>query len=304
MPPSRGAPRREPPRLPARVEGPFAGAPRRTSTITTSTARRAPRLLPLARETSPIVTGRDAIALALVAYVLFHLVDLARLAGAAESLESLQRWLSEAFGAPAPLVASALYALVLVAIGARLRGRASLLGLRAGRGDLRFTIAVGGPLALLALAASWVAGARLARDGELSEAVAMLSVPVLDRPNGALLFALAMVVAAPLAEETLFRGVLYRALRERLSPPNAAIVQAALFAAWHIPWPGAADQLVPRPEIHILQYAFALLAAWTVERRATLAPAILLHAGGNGLALSLMMMATWRTETLLKAFGG
>ncbi len=54
----------------------------------------------------------------------------------------------------------------------------------------------------------------------------------LTAPNLALLLLLVAVVA-PLVEETIFRGVLYQQLRDRLPVAAAAIVSAAVFAAAH-----------------------------------------------------------------------
>lgn len=56
---------------------------------------------------------------------------------------------------------------------------------------------------------------------------------------------LAMVVLAPLAEEMLFRGLLFRAVsRSRLGPLGAVFVTAVLFAALHFQYYGAALLLV------------------------------------------------------------
>jgi membrane protease YdiL (CAAX protease family) len=210
---------------------------------------------------------------------------------------------------PGPAIVTALYGVMFAAVTIWLALMRSATprawGLRFAREDGPFTFRLGGALGLLATAAVCVAAACLARirGGEpLRAALAALTMPVLERPRGALFLAITMVVAAPLAEEALFRGVIYGALRTRLEAPPAAIVQAALFAAWHIPW-DPENPLVPGPEVHVLQYAFGLIAAWTVERRSSLGPAIALHAGGNALAIILMMMTTWRPEVLLRLFG-
>ncbi len=57
----------------------------------------------------------------------------------------------------------------------------------------------------------------------------------LDRAGGAKLavFAVVAAVVAPICEELLFRGLLLRALRRRMSPTMAVIVQALAFALAH-----------------------------------------------------------------------
>jgi membrane protease YdiL (CAAX protease family) len=270
---------------------------------------RAPRLLPVAATTPRrSATLGDALVLGAACYLVLHLTDLVA-RGNPHLLLRAQDALDDRGVPPGPAIVTALYGVMFATVTIWLALVRSATprawGLRFAREDVPFAFRLGGALGLLATAAVGVTAACLARirSGEpLRAAVAALAIPVLERPHGALFLAITMVLAAPLAEEALFRGVIYGALRTRLGAPPAAIVQAALFAAWHIPW-DPEDLLVPRPEVHVLQYAFGLLAAWTVERRSTLATAIALHAGGNALAIILMMMTTWHPEVLLKVFG-
>jgi membrane protease YdiL (CAAX protease family) len=131
------------------------------------------------------------------------------------------------------------------------------------------------------------------------------STPELETLLGALPLAALMLVLAPVAEELLFRGVVYGALRSKLEARWAAIAQAGLFAAWHIPWsrPTLADGLSTQPEAQLQQYLFALIAAWTVERRGSLGPAIALHVLGNAAALGLMALVTHRRDLAFRLLG-
>ena len=65
-----------------------------------------------------------------------------------------------------------------------------------------------------------------------------------------------MIVGAPVAEETVFRGVLFPALRQRMSLRGALFLQAALFSFIHIDPVG----FVPR---FLLGVVFGQLALFT-----------------------------------------
>ncbi len=96
-------------------------------------------------------------------------------------------------------------------------------------------------------------------------------------------------VIAPLVEETLFRGVLYRHLREASIPLGrigsvlcSGTVVSFIFAVIH------PQGLVAVPALMGLAYAFTLAREW----RGTLVPAMVAHAIQNGtilLALSLLL---------------
>ena len=89
-----------------------------------------------------------------------------------------------------------------------------------------------------------------------------------------LLEALVLVIAAPLAEELLFRGVLFRRMRTYCSWLPAALITSLIFAAFHG---------------NILQgvYGFLLgmLLTWVYERLHTIWGAVLLHAAANAASL-------------------
>lgn len=89
---------------------------------------------------------------------------------------------------------------------------------------------------------------------------------------------LLVVVLAPVAEEVLFRGFIYRALRNRFSVAVASGGVGAVFAAVHYSGP---ETLPLLPPIALLSVLFCLL----YERTGSLWPAIALHAINNAIAL-------------------
>ena len=86
----------------------------------------------------------------------------------------------------------------------------------------------------------------------------------------------------PLTEELLFRGLLFRWLRQRLDFWPAAFVSAAVFGVAH----GAADKAV-------IAGLLGVPLAWLFEKSRSLAPAILLHQTYNSLALMLTFAVIW-----------
>ncbi|MGH2817368.1 MAG: lysostaphin resistance A-like protein [Actinomycetota bacterium] len=81
---------------------------------------------------------------------------------------------------------------------------------------------------------------------------------------------LAGVVLAPIVEEFLFRGLLYRFLRKRRSRAFAIVVTAAVFAIAHL-----VPALIPS------LFVFGIFLAWIVERYGSLYPAMALHSLNN-----------------------
>ena len=83
------------------------------------------------------------------------------------------------------------------------------------------------------------------------------------------------VVAAPILEEALFRGVILQGLARRHGPRAATVWSALLFALFHFynPW-----QLVPT-------FFLGLVLAWLVLTTGTIRSAILVHAAFNAISL-------------------
>jgi uncharacterized protein len=92
--------------------------------------------------------------------------------------------------------------------------------------------------------------------------------------------AVVVVVLAPFAEEFLFRGFMYRALRNRLRPIVAAIAIGAIFGSIHYSGPETLELI---PLLALLGFVFCVL----YERTGSLYPAIALHAFNNALAFAV-----------------
>ena len=104
--------------------------------------------------------------------------------------------------------------------------------------------------------------------------------------NRAQVLLLACVVA-PLVEETMFRGVLYRHLRdasarwgEALSILVSGIVVSFIFAVIH------PQGLLAVPALMALAFVFAMVREW----RGTVVPGMVAHALNNGLIMILLML--------------
>ncbi|MRW83509.1 CPBP family intramembrane metalloprotease [Pseudoduganella sp. FT26W] len=82
------------------------------------------------------------------------------------------------------------------------------------------------------------------------------------------------VVAAPLCEEFIFRGLIYGGLRRSMKAPQAMVMSAAVFAVVH-------------PPLSMLPvFVLGLCTAWTYERSKTLLAPMLVHATYNAAILS------------------
>jgi membrane protease YdiL (CAAX protease family) len=92
------------------------------------------------------------------------------------------------------------------------------------------------------------------------------------------LFALAVVILAPLTEELLFRGVLLRSLLRRTTPAWAIFITAAVFGAVHpLLDPGSIGSVIALPAIT----GIGFLASYQAWRTSSLSRPMLLHAGFN-----------------------
>jgi uncharacterized protein len=87
---------------------------------------------------------------------------------------------------------------------------------------------------------------------------------------------LLIVIAAPLAEELCFRGMLFGGLRERLPKVPAALIAGAVFGLLH-----AFTGISAVPPLIALGFIFCLL----YERTGSILPGILLHMLNNSVAL-------------------
>jgi uncharacterized protein len=86
-----------------------------------------------------------------------------------------------------------------------------------------------------------------------------------------------IVIAAPIPEETLFRGLFFGALRTRAPFWAAAGASGVLFGAVHL---ASGDAAVAG-----LLALFGVILAWLYERTGSLGPPIVLHMLNNGIAI-------------------
>jgi membrane protease YdiL (CAAX protease family) len=180
------------------------------------------------------------------------------------------------------LVAQNLGIIVALALIARFKGRGSLrddFGLRILPRDLAWVAAGLG----LSLVAGWMLlpVTELAGLKDSSQEV----VQQFENANGieVPLFALGVVLLAPLAEELLFRGVLLRALVRRTDPARAVFGSALVFALIHV---------VGDPDTYYYVPAFLLLglvSGWRAMKTGNLSQSVMLHVGFNLLASILIV---------------
>ncbi len=98
-----------------------------------------------------------------------------------------------------------------------------------------------------------------------------------------LLGALAVVIAAPLGEELLFRGLLLRGLLRRFGAVTAVAGSAGLFALVHLLDPSAAPFLAPLAFL-------GMISGIRAVRSGELSQSILLHAGFNLLSAIALLV--------------
>ncbi|MDO9556079.1 MAG: type II CAAX endopeptidase family protein [Coriobacteriia bacterium] len=100
-----------------------------------------------------------------------------------------------------------------------------------------------------------------------------------DTALGALAVVVLAVFIAPLAEEIMFRGVLYPGLRDRFNPYAAAVVSSLLFAVFH-----------GEPFVFLPIFVLGLMLAWLTETTRSVWPAIVGHAAFNATAVALLYL--------------
>ncbi len=100
-----------------------------------------------------------------------------------------------------------------------------------------------------------------------------------------LALAVAVTVGAPIAEEFVFRGVLWDLLKRRMSERAVFVTTSLVFAAWHLS-PFHALTLVPT----------ALLFGWLRLKTGSLVPSMVAHAVNNGMGAALLLTAGADTE--------
>lgn len=100
-------------------------------------------------------------------------------------------------------------------------------------------------------------------------------------------FILLVGVLSPVAEELVFRGVLFAWLRRHVNFWIAGVSSALVFAGAH----GIPDIVLPTAIL-------GLLFAWIYERTGSLWPAMAAHVAHNLLVTAMMLPTMWGLETL------
>ena len=90
-------------------------------------------------------------------------------------------------------------------------------------------------------------------------------------------FAAFAVVAAPLFEELVFRGLLQRTLTSRYGAPTAIVIQGAVFGLYHLRLDGGADNLVNVVYIAV----WGMVVGFAAHRWRRLGPGMAAHALTN-----------------------
>jgi len=197
-------------------------------------------------------------------------------------------------GAGLPLAnAIALIGLMVAPIGlalllANVHGRptAADFGLRRPPIGLAIGLTVAVWVGVTALTVLWVVAVAIDDDeGPLTERLGT------DGTLTVLVLIVVLTILAPLQEEFLFRGYIFRALRNRQRLWPAAVTSGVLFAATHVGWLPLA-LMVP---IVIFGIALCLLYHWT----GSLYPGIAVHAIFNSLPLAGALDWTWQTPLLM-----
>ena len=187
-------------------------------------------------------------------------------------------------------------ALLLAAVGGQLIGLGASLGfLRMRRIDLAAVVGATRPAGrLLAIgtgvgagmlvAASLVVAALVRLTGS-EQAADQFLLDELTRGGASTVLAfVAAVVLAPLAEELLFRGLLFRALLQRYRVNVAAIVSALVFAVVHV------DVAVSQPLALVGLTLVGVVLAHAYQRTGSLLVPIAGHAAFNGITLVVALV--------------
>jgi len=99
------------------------------------------------------------------------------------------------------------------------------------------------------------------------------------QPGAVLALALLVVVAAPIVEETLFRGILFGGLRRRMSLWPAALLSGFLFALVHF-----------QPVVLLPFLGLGVVLAVLYERSGSLLPPTVAHAAFNAMSLTAVFL--------------
>ena len=104
---------------------------------------------------------------------------------------------------------------------------------------------------------------------------------------------LTAVVAAPILEELLFRGIILDGMLKRYSPAKAILLSSMLFGLVHI-----------NPVQVVNAFFLGLLLGWMYWKTGSLRPSMLMHAANNGLAFVFLLLFPNVNESIFSALGG
>ena len=150
--------------------------------------------------------------------------------------------------------------------------RTDALGRNLGRGILAYV--AGYPLFVAAALINMVIATRLLGGGAVSGGGAIRYLTQAESPALIALIAVLFVFIGPLAEEFLFRGLLYGALRKRLSARGAIGLSAVVFAGFHL-----------NPYQFLPLCMIGLILGYLYEKTRSLVPTVFVHMLQNALAV-------------------
>jgi uncharacterized protein len=186
--------------------------------------------------------------------------------------------------------------LLLAAVGGQLVGlAAAMLLLRRRRLDLRAVVGATRPVGRLVLIGTGLGAGMLIASSVIvtvlmrftgsEQAPDQFLLDELTRGGLSTLLAfIAAVVLAPIAEELLFRGLLFTALLRRRSVHVAALVSSVVFAVVHV------DVAVSQPLALVGLTLVGIVLAYAYHRTGSLLVAIVGHAAFNGITLVLALV--------------
>lgn len=102
-----------------------------------------------------------------------------------------------------------------------------------------------------------------------------------------------VMILAPLAEETFFRGFLYRSLRSKFSIAVAAAIDGVVFGLVH--FSGVGDKLLILPPLMVLGVIFCLV----YEKTGSLWPVVAMHAFNNAVAYAAQVDGGWQVSVVV-----
>jgi membrane protease YdiL (CAAX protease family) len=103
-----------------------------------------------------------------------------------------------------------------------------------------------------------------------------------------------VMILAPLAEETFFRGFFYASLRTKFGIATAALVDGVIFGLVHYGFDGL-DQLLIIPPLIVLGVIFCLV----YEKTGSLWPCVAMHAFNNAVAYAAQADGGWRVSVVV-----